>query len=171
MFKATDVQVDRYLSEQEVIEINYILKSRAFRYIAAAKKEWLFPEQYLSSTHWSKFGHGYLLMPDPRDIHMGGTVYVGYENGTSEAWGEYGHRPWEKEFEDKRRFDRESASLTRFQDEFAALFGPEWRGWSRNFGNEGPRRDSEEFYQHHLQRAKRAGFKRKKSKIRPLKQK
>jgi hypothetical protein len=142
MFMGTSLQRGRHLSEQEVREINYIIKRRAHRYIAAAEREWLYPEELLPSTHWSKFGNGYLLMPDPRDISMGGQIYVGYKDGTSEAWNEYGQRPWERGFEDAKRFERESATLHRFQAEFAALYGPTWRGWSEEFGNEGPRSDS-----------------------------
>src|SRR6185369_8944063 len=39
IFKYTDIQTLRHLSEQEVQEINYITKSRALRYIAAGKEE------------------------------------------------------------------------------------------------------------------------------------
>ena len=74
-----DIQTCRSLYEQEVLEINYITKKRALRYIAAAEKDWLYPEKRLPSTHWSKFGHGYLLMPEPREVHMGGETYIGYK--------------------------------------------------------------------------------------------
>jgi hypothetical protein len=91
-----DIQMYRSLSDQEVLQINYITKKRAFRYIAGAEREWLYPEKYLSSTHWSKFGNGYLLMPEPREVHTGGETYIGYKDGTSEGWNEYGVRPWQK---------------------------------------------------------------------------
>jgi hypothetical protein len=67
------------LSEQEVIQINYIIKKRALRHVAAAEKEWLCPEGRLETTHWGKFGKGLLLMPEPRDIHMGGQIAIGYK--------------------------------------------------------------------------------------------
>src|ERR1700677_3092155 len=70
LFNYLDVQILRHLDEQEVREINFIIKSRARRFIGAAKKEWLFPEKYVSRSNWSTFGKGYLLMPDPRDIHF-----------------------------------------------------------------------------------------------------
>jgi hypothetical protein len=38
------------------MEINYITKKRAYRYVAAAEKEWLYPERYLPTTHWNKLG-------------------------------------------------------------------------------------------------------------------
>ena len=65
VFKLMNVQTQRHLSEREVREINFIIKSRAFRYIAAAKEEWLHPEEYVSKSQWPVFGDGYLLMPDP----------------------------------------------------------------------------------------------------------
>ena len=98
MFKYTDIQLSRSLSKQEVLEINYITKSRAFRYIAGAHKDWLYPENHLLSTHWRKFGGGYLFMPEPRGIHMGGQIYIGYKNGRSDAFSEYGHKPWQRGF-------------------------------------------------------------------------
>ena len=61
MFKFTDIQTGRLLTDQEVNEINFIIKSRAYRYIAAGKKEWLFPEEYIGNTRWDQLGDGYLL--------------------------------------------------------------------------------------------------------------
>jgi hypothetical protein len=52
IFKFTDIQTYRNVSEQEVLEINYITKKRSLRYIAAAYKEWLYPENHLPSTRW-----------------------------------------------------------------------------------------------------------------------
>jgi hypothetical protein len=49
IFNFTDIQIWRYLSEQEVIQINYIIKKRALRHVAAAEKEWLCPEGRLVS--------------------------------------------------------------------------------------------------------------------------
>ena len=123
VFKLTEIQTYRSLSEQEVRKINYITKKRALRYIAGAEKEWLYPERYLPITHWNKLGNGLLLMPEPRDIQMGGEVMIGYKGGRSEAWGEYGHRPWQKGFKDEKRFAEESATLKRFKAEWAATQG------------------------------------------------
>jgi hypothetical protein len=107
----TDIQTYRSMSEQEVLEINYITKRRALRYVAGGEREWLFPERYLSSTHWNKFGQGLLLMPEPREIHMGGEVMVSYKGGGVDAWNEYGHRPWEKEYQADKRSAEESKAL------------------------------------------------------------
>lgn len=128
MFSILDIQHERYLTEEEVIEINYITKRRAFRYVAAAEKDWLYPECHLRSTNWRKLGDGYLLMPDPRHIHGGGNVVVGFEGGGSAAWSEYGHRPWEEGYEDKKREKHEWATMQKFKAEWAANYGPEYRG-------------------------------------------
>ncbi|PTE21512.1 hypothetical protein C5F48_11865 [Cereibacter changlensis JA139] len=128
LFKITDIQHERHLTEEEVIEINYITKMRALRYVAAAKREWLFPEKYLRSKNWRKLGDGYLLMPDPRHIHGGGKMFVGYKGGRSESWSEYGHRPWEGGYEDGARQEREWAAMQKFKTEWAATYGPDYRG-------------------------------------------
>jgi hypothetical protein len=43
----------RRLSSQEVARINYVLKARARRYIAAGRKEWLYPEKSVSEP-WAE---------------------------------------------------------------------------------------------------------------------
>ena len=44
----------RKLSGQEVAKFNYVLKARARRYIAAGRKEWLYPEEKVADP-WEKF--------------------------------------------------------------------------------------------------------------------
>ncbi len=154
VFNFLDIQFDRLLSEEEVLEINYIIKRRALRYIAAAEKNWLYPEQHLRSDHWRKLGDGYLLMPDPRHVHMGGTTFIGYESGRSESFGPYGHRPWEKAFEDTERDKLESRMLEKFKDEWAAMVGPEYRGINCHFGRHVRTRENDELYQKHVDRDK-----------------
>lgn len=157
IFKFTDIQTYRRLSEQEVLQINYITKRRALRYVAGAEREWLFPEKYLLSTHWNKFGQGLLLMPEPREIHMGGEVMVSYKGGGVDAWNEYGHRPWQKGYQNDARSAEESKALSRFQAEWAEMQGPEYRGTSFQFHRElrGPYITPDEFHQHDLERARR----------------
>lgn len=157
IFKFTDIQTYRSLSEQEVIEVNYITKQRALRYVAGAEREWLYPEQRLPSTHWSKFGRGLLLMPEPRGIYMGGEILVGYKDGSSDAWSEYGHRPWQPGYKDEKRFAEESEALERFKAEWAVMQGPEYRGTSFQFhrDKDGPYVTPDEFHQHDLARFRR----------------
>ena len=157
IFKFTDIQTYRSLTEQEVLEVNYITKQRALRYIAGAEREWLYPEKRLRSTHWNKFGRGLLLMPEPRDIHMGGEVIVGYKDGGADAWSEYGHRPWQRGYKDEKRFAEESEALERFKAEWAVMQGPEYRGTSFQFHrkHDGPYVTPDEFHQQTLERARR----------------
>lgn len=152
IFKFTEIQVRRSLSEEEVRQINFIIKSRALRYVAAAKEEWLYPEKYVSKSDWSRYGHGYLLMPDPRPLHWGGTImWGGAKGGRGGAMDEYGRKPWDPGFEDKKRAKIEYKTLPWFQGEFARLFGPYRRGVSMSatvqIDNEF---DDEEFHKYHL---------------------
>src|SRR5690554_1274786 len=50
-----DIIRERSFNEQQVSAINYILKCRAQRYIAAAEKDWLFPEKQLKKLDWASF--------------------------------------------------------------------------------------------------------------------
>jgi hypothetical protein len=68
MFKFTDIQTGRQLNDTEVNQINFIIKRRAYRYIAAADETWLYPETHIPSEHWRKLSDRYLLMPDPRSV-------------------------------------------------------------------------------------------------------
>jgi hypothetical protein len=152
IFKITDIQVRRSLSEEEVRQINFIIKSRALRYVAAAKEEWLYPERHVSRSDWSKYGHGYLLMPDPRPIHGGGTIMWGGGAQGGGSMDEYGRRPWEVDFEEKERNKTERKTLSWFKGEFARLFGPYRRGRSMGsiveIDNE---YDDAEYHKYHLE--------------------
>lgn len=71
----------RKLKEKEVKIINYILKARTRKYLAAAKKEWLFPEVDIQES-WSQLGQ--VLLPPKNELyHFGGEIYVGYKDGTT----------------------------------------------------------------------------------------
>jgi hypothetical protein len=150
IFNFFDTQTTRLLTEDEVRQINFIIKSRAYRQIAAGKPEWLYPEEYVDKSDWPTFGRGYLCMPDPRALHHGGETYVGYESGRSEGFDAFGRRPWEPDFgaDGIQRGGRDP--LLRFQGEFARLFGPARRGRSFQAGRLEDERDSEDFHQYHL---------------------
>jgi len=47
-----DIHKNRSLSEVDVATINYIIKSRAIRYIAAGQEDWLYPENVIGSVKW-----------------------------------------------------------------------------------------------------------------------
>ncbi len=146
IFNAMDVQTERHLDEREVLEINFIIKSRALRYIAAGEKEWLFPERHVSKAQWAEFGNGYLLMPDPRVLNVGRTSYIGFDDGRSYAADEYGRNPWDPLFR-AQAGDYERAALYRFQGEFARLYGPARRGRAWEFGKLQDERYSDDWHE------------------------
>jgi len=146
-----DIQILRHMNEQEVREVNFIIKSRARRYIGAAKEEWLFPEKHISKSQWNTYGNGYLLMPDPRDVHYKTQTIIGFEGGGSTGYDPYGRRPWQSDFgKEEGNVRREMETLQRFQGEFARLFGPFRRGRSYEFGHLSKERDDDSFHQYHL---------------------
>jgi len=128
IFMWTKIQTDRLLNEEEVLQMNYILKSRASDHIAAARPEWLYPERRLKDIQWDRFGNGYLLMPDPRLVNFGGQILIGFKDGGSTGYDEYGHRPWDKDYNDEDRSTSEKETFYRFQGEYSRLFGPKLRG-------------------------------------------
>ena len=86
---------DRRLSRDEVIAINHLLKSRAKRCIAAAKKDWLYPERHFSGS-WAKIAK--VLLPKADLWRFGGEIYVAYKDGSSGYWDEHGRRTKAHEF-------------------------------------------------------------------------
>ena len=150
LIKMTDIQTERNLDETEVRQINFIIKSRSFRFIAAGEKEWLFPEQYVTKSDWARFGHGYLLMPDPRCVSRSSGILLRFKGGGSTGFDAYGHRPWDPEYigtDDKTDW----GTFNRFQGEYARLFGPKRRGRTYEFGQLSSEVDEDWFHQIHLQ--------------------
>lgn len=150
IFKFTEIQTLRDLSEQEVREVNFIIKSRALRYIAAEKEEWLYPDRHISKSNWNVYGYGYLLMPDPRAVHLGGEIVWGGGPGPGGAMDEYGRVPGEKDYGKESKSLEEAGTLHRFQGEFSRLLGPYRRGRTFNFMRLDPESDSDQFHQYHL---------------------
>ncbi|KQS32466.1 DUF4238 domain-containing protein [Pedobacter sp. Leaf194] len=70
---------DRELSDQQVKEINYLIKQRARRYIAAEKQEWLYPEKD-ADIEWQNIKNT-LLPPADKLFHFGGEMFVGTKDG------------------------------------------------------------------------------------------
>lgn len=150
MFNFTSIQTDRLLSEEDVVTLNYIVKQRAYRYIAAAKEEWLYPETKCTFRRWDEIGHSYTLMPDPRSVTFSSEMFIGYENGRSEAFDEYGRRPWHEDYTDKTRHDYEWKTFHAFQGEYSRLFGPKRRGLTFEFCKKDKIEDSLDYHAYHL---------------------
>jgi hypothetical protein len=90
---------ERRLSREEVIAINHLLKLRAKRYIAAADKAWLYPERECKRS-WGQIAE--VLLPKGNLGGFGGEIYVGYKDGTSGYWDEYGRTSKAHEFLNRR---------------------------------------------------------------------
>ena len=69
----------RDLRDDEVVEINYLLKKRARRYIASGNEEWLYPEESYKGT-WSDIKR-VLSPPEDELWHFGGEIFAGFEDG------------------------------------------------------------------------------------------
>lgn len=77
----------RTLSDKEVNAINYVLKSRARRYVAASKVDWLYPEHTNTFT-WKQIGE--ILLPRDELWQYGGELFVGFDDGTVHYQDAYG---------------------------------------------------------------------------------
>ncbi len=71
---------ERKLKSNEVVAINYIIKKRAYKYIASGKKEWLYPEKIYSNNEWESL-QNILLPPKDKVCQFGGEIYVGGRDG------------------------------------------------------------------------------------------
>lgn len=149
MFKMFDIQVGRALDESEVRQINFIIKSRSLRYVAAGERDWLFPEQFVSKADWARFGLGYLLMPEPRCVSRSNGILLGFKGGGATAFDEYGRRPWDPDYTHPDA-ETDWSTFDRFQGEFARLFGPKRRGRSYSLGQLDSEFDGVELHQAYL---------------------
>lgn len=87
---------ERKLRDNDVKKINYIIKKRAKKYIAAGKREWLYPDKDIE-YNWQDFQS--LLLPPKEKIGIfGGELYIGYENGKHEYQDAFGRKNPEIKF-------------------------------------------------------------------------
>jgi len=151
LFNQMEVQVGRHLDEDEVRRINFIIKSRAYRFLGAANTDWLYPEQHLpKKIRWSRVGGGYLLFPDPRELHHGGEIIIGYASGATMARDAYGRTPLDPDYGKDTLPPAGKDPLARFKGEFAQLLGPKRRGRGLNQPDE----DSDALHEYHLSQVK-----------------
>jgi hypothetical protein len=147
IFNQMEVQVGRQLDEDEVRRINLIIKSRAYRFVAAAETDWLYPEQHLpKKIKWSRLSADYLLFPDPRELNHGGEIIIGFSGGGSMSRDAYGRTPLDPDYGKDSLPPAGKDPLGRFKGEFAQFFGPKRRGHGLNEPDE----DSEGMHEHHL---------------------
>ena len=150
MFNFTQIQTGRLLTEVEVCEINYVIKRRARRHIAASEEAWLYPENSIPSQYWDKLGSGYLFMPDPRSVAFSTEVIFGYGDKRFDFFDEYGRKPWQPDYNDKQQQESDWDTFHAFKGEFARVFGPRRRGRAFNVGNLDSEEDSPEYHAYHL---------------------
>jgi hypothetical protein len=86
----------RKLSNQEVARINYVLKARARRFIAAGRKEWLYPEESVSEP-WGEL-RTTLLPPEDEVWHFGGEMLAKFEDGRVYYQDEFGRTEKPRDF-------------------------------------------------------------------------
>lgn len=163
IFNFTQIQTGRRFSVAEVVLVNHIIKSRALRYVAAANREWLFPEKELERPQWDAAGRSHLLMPDPRSMSFSTEILMGFNDGSSDGFDEYGRKPWDPNYLDSSRKDRDWETFMAFKGEFARLFGPKRRGLAYDYGRLDKVEDDEDFHRYHLsleQRHKKHRYRR-----------
>jgi hypothetical protein len=86
----------RKLASQDVARINYILKARARRFVAAGCEEWLFPENAISEP-WSSLRE--TLSPPADELwNFGGKLYAKFDNGHVHYQDEFGRTEEPREF-------------------------------------------------------------------------
>lgn len=107
ILEMTNTQFGRELEEDEVLRVNYILKRRATRYIAAAEEEWLYPERHVSTTDWAKLDDDWFLLPHLYKVPFHSEIMVGWENGSVWAADEYGRNPGNPRYKDPRLHEEE----------------------------------------------------------------
>ena len=69
----------RYFTDDQVAEVNYVIKARANRYVAGSRREDVFPEKVVSKS-WADLRT--TLLPPANELYpFGGEMYVSFENG------------------------------------------------------------------------------------------
>ena len=99
-----EIQFGRELEEDEVVRINYILKKRATRYIAAAEKEGQYPERHVSTTDWRLLDDDWFLLPNLWKISFTSEIVMGGD-GWAWAMDEYGRHPGDPQFKNKQQHE------------------------------------------------------------------
>jgi hypothetical protein len=97
----------RDLSSAEVTAINYVLKSRARRYVAAGNAEWLYPERSNSLT-WREIEQ--VLLPRDDLWRFGGETILAFTDGTYHFQDAFGRSSKAHEYLAKKPPEMEPAS-------------------------------------------------------------
>lgn len=100
-FRTSMVRTDafirsRNLEAADVNRVNFILKSRAYRYIAAGREEWLYPESSVNES-WSEL-RSVLLPSRAGQWQFGGEMYARMESGEVYYQDQYGRTEKPRDF-------------------------------------------------------------------------
>jgi hypothetical protein len=86
----------RKLTAEEVTQVNFVLKSRARRYIGGGRKEWLYPEKTVLQP-WGELRKTFL--PSKYELfRFGGEMFAQYESGHVHYQDEFGRTEKPREF-------------------------------------------------------------------------
>jgi hypothetical protein len=86
----------RKLTDEEVSRVNYVIKARARRYIAAGRAEWLYPEKTVSEP-WEQLAK--TLLPPANELwHFGGDLFAKFEDGHVHYQDAFGRTEKERDF-------------------------------------------------------------------------
>jgi hypothetical protein len=94
----------RKLTAQEVTQVNFVLKSRARRFIGGGRKEWLWPEMTVSQP-WGDLRKTF-LPPKGGLFHFGGEMFVKYESGDVYYQDQFGRTEKPRDFLIKKAPDK-----------------------------------------------------------------
>jgi hypothetical protein len=85
----------RKLDDHQVAQINLVLKSRARRYIAAGREDWLYPERSVTEP-WAELSD--TLLPKDQLYEFGGEIYAQFEDGHVHYQDAFGRTEKPREF-------------------------------------------------------------------------
>lgn len=78
----------RYLTDDQVAEVNFVIKARAHRYVVGYSREDVFPEKVVSKS-WADLRTTF-LPPADELYRFGGEMFASFENGDVHYQDEYG---------------------------------------------------------------------------------
>ncbi len=132
---------ERKLEAEEVCAINYVVKTRARKYIASVNQAWLYPEKYLPPDPWQS-ARTVLLPPEKGLQHIRGEIYVGGRDGGL-AWyqDEFGRQHTSRENRDDpvRKYSvkqRNQILLNAIHEIFGFAKGKDWDDFRKELSDD-----------------------------------
>ncbi len=124
MVRYDDCIRTRTLAPEQVLEVNYIIKARADRYIAGRSEEDLYPERHLKTTVWSRLGE-FLSPPKHKVVKQAGYAVMKFKDGSYHFQDQFGQRPRSKqEYEQEvKRAEEMEAHLRKVLTKYRAERG------------------------------------------------